>query len=401
VTEANEAKRGAKGGFFIVSRSLWSAVCDLGLNEAVGYLALSCGTARNNRSTSWSLESMRKHTGISWVRGRAALDRLVSAGLMAYGEKHTKDKPRYEIVSKDVWTQKVRFHSIRSLNSWDQSVLNPLLDHPTSIIHKKKSNASSVKTLVEKGLIREQQYGEYVLVPDSKSEEDPIWLPNTIVTGTERGEASPVKRLRSNGDIWTLRLFVDLYDAHNLRDDGGISPWLLRYNYERKKVGEHASYTLWGFKASGGTAWHLGPFERHNVRPKLEDGGSPVWHSLNALEGLGLLSFVPHLWDGPPGEGKMGTAEIVHPYGIAGVGGEPIEIQIGSAAHKAVLSLAYSERLQAAASEGFRHFCPVRSALPNVQLVGVGRLRYRPHTRRTGAWYVPSGTPPENCNASR
>jgi hypothetical protein len=62
-----------RGGFFVIWPDTWAAVCNLGLNEAVAYLVLAQGTAGNNRTTSWSAESLHKYTGIAWVRGKLRL----------------------------------------------------------------------------------------------------------------------------------------------------------------------------------------------------------------------------------------------------------------------------------------------------------------------------------------
>lgn len=65
---------------------------------------------------------------------------------------------------------------------------------------------------------------------------DFIWLPNTLVTGTANGEASPVKRLRQSRNLDALRLLVDLYHAQYLADDGGISRKVMERTYHRKRI---------------------------------------------------------------------------------------------------------------------------------------------------------------------
>jgi hypothetical protein len=40
-----------------------------------------------------------------------------------------------------------------------------------------------------------------------------------------------------------------------------------------------------------------------------------------------------------------------------------------------------------AENDGFEHFCPVSPTMPNIEMIGIARLRYRPHTSRTAAWY--------------
>jgi hypothetical protein len=92
-------KTRGKGDFFAIDRRTWAEVCKLGLYEAVAYLVLAQGTAGNNRSTSWSATSLKKYADVSWERGKPAIERLQLAGLIQYGEKHTREKPRYELLS--------------------------------------------------------------------------------------------------------------------------------------------------------------------------------------------------------------------------------------------------------------------------------------------------------------
>jgi hypothetical protein len=90
---------GKRGGFFAIDRQTWGKTCSLGMNEAVAYLVLAQGTAGNNRSTSWSTTSLKSYAGISWERGRAAIQRLIEAGIIRYAEKHSVQKPRYELLA--------------------------------------------------------------------------------------------------------------------------------------------------------------------------------------------------------------------------------------------------------------------------------------------------------------
>jgi len=43
----------ATKGFFAVDRRAWARVCALGLNPAVAYLVVACGTGGDNRTTKW------------------------------------------------------------------------------------------------------------------------------------------------------------------------------------------------------------------------------------------------------------------------------------------------------------------------------------------------------------
>ena len=69
------------------------------MNEAVAYLVLACGTGGDNRTTHWSSQALHKYGGIAWERGKAAIERLVQSGFVRLGKEHTRQKPRYELVT--------------------------------------------------------------------------------------------------------------------------------------------------------------------------------------------------------------------------------------------------------------------------------------------------------------
>jgi hypothetical protein len=318
------ASNSGRGHFFAIDQRNWAKAWDCGVNEAVAYLTLACGTGRDNRTTSWSSEAIHKYTGVAWSRGKQAIENLCRAGLIGRAEAHTRQKPRYAL----------------------------LLTSPKA--------------------------------SDDESNEL-IWLPNSIVTGTPNGEISPVHRLRSYGDAWALRLFVDLYHAQNLRDDGGISPQVIREGFDRKKISEHGIFNVWGYKQGGLTLWpNSPPFVAHKRRPKSQSNeDAPEWQSVKILQEMGLMRFVPHLL-----ENDSPQAEIIHPLGIGRNGEELIETEIGVVARAAAERMCAEWVMQHAEDDGFDAFCPIPRSLPNVQLVGIARLRYRPRTGMTAAWYA-------------
>ena len=79
-----EAKN-VRGRFFAVDKRLCEQVCELGMNAAVAYLVLACGTDRNNRITEWSVHAIEKYTGISRARARAAVETLMMKGKGQWG----------------------------------------------------------------------------------------------------------------------------------------------------------------------------------------------------------------------------------------------------------------------------------------------------------------------------
>ncbi len=298
------------------------------MNEAVAYLVLARGTGPENRLTSWSTTAVGKCAGMGIVPAKEAIKRLLQERFLRFAAGHTNQRPRYELILPET-------------------------------------------------------------TEDAEEDDNErIWLPNSIVTGTETGgEIAPVQRLRAAGDVWALRLFVDLYNAQNLRDDGGISPQVLRQEFRRERIAEQGIYVVWAFTAGSYTASWTGPLALHQKRKRNSgEKDHPVWDSVGRLRKMGLLTYVPHLFENDSQE-----SEIMHPYGIGGHGEIPIETQIGETADAAARNLA--DWIEARAEEkGCDHLCPVMHTLPNVQMIGVARLHYRPRTRRTAAWYAQAQT---------
>jgi len=335
MTEANSADgsraRGGRGEFFIVHQGLWKAICDVGdINAAAAWLLLAQGTGGNHRTTAWSVDSIMRYLGMGYPRGKAAIEKLIALNFIRHGEKHTPRKPRYDLLSFTEW----------AVMNWDA-------------------------------------------VPRGTGDEDSgsplIWLPNALITGASH-EKSPIHKLRAAGDLWALRLFVDLYQEQNLRDDGGIPRTFLWEKYEAIKLGERGAYSVMGFKHGGEWVNFSGPFLLHQSRPKPTKNSQPVFDSLRVLKQTGLLTFVPHLV-----ENDTKDAEVIHAFGIGGHSEHEIETEIGTHARKAALAMCAPWHLETAESAGLL-LCPVSRDYPKAQMVGIARLHYRPHTKRTSAW---------------
>jgi hypothetical protein len=373
-----------KGHFFAIDSRIWAKVTAYGMNEAVAFLVLACGTGHGNRSTNWSTNAVMKYAGVGWERAKRAIERLTAGGFIRCAEGHTASKPCYELAAyQELVKHEAANNPPATLDYLEQKLLAGLRarNQPWN-----KTGRNRAERLCARGLLCKNAQGAYML-PESATEDSGdnfIWLPNEIVMGTSRGEESPVRRLRSAGCIWTLRLFVDLYTAQNLRDDGGISPRILREKFDRQKIGEQGAYIAWGFKPNGSTHWWTGPFAAHEIRPKAKpEDESPTWKSLRLLQDLGLLSFVPHIF-----ENDTDTAEPIHPYGIRQTAEAPIELEIGDAADRAARAMCLPSKLDEAIEDGFQHFCPILKTKPTAQMIGVARLTYRPHTRRTAEWFA-------------
>jgi hypothetical protein len=228
--------KASRGCFFAIDQRIWARLTEVGMNESVAYLVLAQGTGGNHRATSWSVNSLKIYAGISWERGKAAIANLVQHGFIQLAARHTSGKPRYELLTFFELQQLGASKCMDALESADRELLAELAGgrQPTLV----RGRNSRAESLLKRGLLARDTHGIYRL-PEPLTDdpgENLIWLPNTIVTGTQRGEESPVRRLRAAGNIWALRLFVDFYSAHNLRDNGGISPHVIRQEFARIQI---------------------------------------------------------------------------------------------------------------------------------------------------------------------
>jgi hypothetical protein len=186
----------------------------------------------------------------------------------------------------------------------------------------------------------------------------------------------------------TLRLLADLYHAQNLREDGGIARNVIWWEYKREKVGQCAQYVIWGFAPeSSWINWQNAVTPCHR-REKLtqveidagENPGVDFSRRQKQLTDLGLLQWVPHLF-----ESEALAAEAIHPYGVDGTVNP--EDRLGAAAHEAGLALLTPGQGNWASDKRLR-LVPVPRHVANVQMIGIARLRYRPHTKLTTAWWA-------------
>lgn len=346
-------------GFFAVDRRAWARVCSLGINPAVAYLVLACGSGRDNRTTRWSDHAIQKHTGISRGRTDKAMAELKTIGLIR--EDKGGKYPRYYIMpAQDV--PGCEGYSVKRAD-------------PHSV---PGANGGSTKKKAEPKA--------------DASPPDWIWLPNTIVTGAAN-ETPPVQLLRGAQDLDALKLFVNLYHSHALGEDGGIHWRKIRREYSRKKVGERGALTVWGFQEGTVRAWPSAPFVAAHLTGRMEvieapdgskgkqDTGWPVfWRALRLLLKTGLVEIVAHVV-----EADSDDAEIVHPFAYGN--GEPGEQEIRDAAQEAALALLSEGQGQRVELE-YDALLPFPAHCASVQLVGIARLRYRPQTKATAAWYA-------------
>lgn len=225
-----------------------------------------------------------------------------------------------------------------------------------------------------------------------QSEEDTqrIWLPNTIVMAAAE-EVPPILKLRQTQDVMTLRLFVELYLAQNLLEDGGVSTKVYYRSYSRERIGAWKQYAIFGFSRDCGyVSW--GDAAKPHRREQLTDeekaaGKNPgvdFFDRLSRLKRLGLVEEIAYLYDGPNGE------PIIP---LCGDGSSSSEQQLWVSAVEAAGLMVTDGQRQYAERKGYE-LLPVLSHMEQATLIGVLRMRYRPQTKLTATWFAKRE---ENC----
>jgi hypothetical protein len=304
----------ARGGeFFAVDKTRFDPACELGLNPAVAYLAVTRGAGRNHALSFWSVNAIEQHTGISRPKAKVALQALIDRGL--FKKERGGARPRYRI-NRSVDPQ------------W-------------------------------------------------------IWLPNAIVDGAA-DEEPPLRLLRQMQDVRRLRLFVAMYDSHDLANDGGISRVVLWQEHTLTKEGERGASTIWAFDPAGKSFIHTPSslFTIYAAGQARETAVEEFWDALRGLEAVKLVEFIPHIFESDKPE-----AELIHAYALDA--GEPWEKELATAAHEAGFRC-LSPGQQQWAIEHDRRLFPMPAHIGKLAVIGIARLKYRPRTKMTAAWFAKS-----------
>lgn len=92
-----------RGQFFAVDAQTIEAACDQGPLQALAYLVMAAGSGRDQVTTGWSAEAVRRYTGMRWTRAKAAVDALMDVGLVT--QTKGKGRPRYKLTkpTSNVW----------------------------------------------------------------------------------------------------------------------------------------------------------------------------------------------------------------------------------------------------------------------------------------------------------
>jgi hypothetical protein len=164
-----------------------------------------------------------------------------------------------------------------------------------------------------------------------------------------------------------------MYGHQDLRHDGGVDRQVVCGVFERARIGEQSEYVIWGFKFDKST-------EAHSLTLRTTQKVSPEFFTrVKQLQRLGLIEWIPYLFEGDSPE-----AEPIHVYGIGC--SDSIEDRLGWAAQSAAEGMLTDWQKDRVEFEEY-YLIPVLRHFTAVQLIAIARLRYRPHTAMTSAWW--------------
>jgi hypothetical protein len=369
-------------GFFAVDRGAFRCAAMGGLNSAIAHLIMARGTGRDNRTTQWSVHSIEQRTGISRPNAARAVTDLVKRGIW----KKVRDgkHPIYEAVPGN--------EIPGGPFTADEQAAIAAIRNGEAVPYD--SNAA-VKALVARGIVKQtpsspRRRASHTLddmAISALTEPLAVWLPNALIDGASN-EVPPVELIRQTRSVLALRLLIELYAVQFLPNYGGVPRELLKVVFERAKVGEQGPFLVWGFRSNHLTAGRglYGPFLTGEFT-KGDDGTrrdagleASFWPAVHTLTDLGLVERVGMLLDGGDDD-----AEIIHPYGIRD--GEPAERELAAVAKLAAQTMVTEGQFTWSQKEGY-HLAPTLKHIANATVVEVFRLKYRPNTNATAAWYA-------------
>ena len=379
VAEANPTR--VSGGFFAIDRGAFRCAAVGGLNAAIAHLVMARGTGRDNRTTQWSVHSIEQRTGISRPNAKKAVKDLLDRGI--WQKIRDGQHPIYEAVPGD----KI---SGGPFTADEQAAIAAVKEgNPVPYVSK-----AALESLKARGIIREcngrrrgRSFELDTAAIAALTELLTIWLPNTLIDGAA-GEVPPIELIRQTRSLPALRLLVELYAAQFLPNFGGVPRELLKVVFDRARVGEQGPFVVWGFQSKHTLAdrdlfrpFLTGQFTKRDDGTHRDDGmAASFWPAIHTLTDLGLVERVGMLLDGDD------EAEIIHPYAM--LGGEPAEYELAHAAHCAALPMVTDGQRDWAEQNGYEWLIPVQRLIGNAALIEVYRLKYRPHTKATAAWYA-------------
>lgn len=174
-----------KEGFFRIYKSNVDRLADCQADALTmcAYLVVACGTGRDNITSNWSAESVRKYAGCRPGKAKEKIDRLLKLGLIdLHPEKSKPTKPVYTL--------------------------------------RQASGPDDVDLWLPNALVTGPQGSE---------------------------APYPPTLLREGDDALRLRLLLDLYAGQSLLDHGGVDPALIRAKLEGEVIGQKNGANAWLF----------------------------------------------------------------------------------------------------------------------------------------------------------
>lgn len=379
-------KKTPKERFFAIDARSWPRVCELGMPAAVSYLVLACGSGGDQTTTRWSVDAITRHTGIGRPRAKQAITSLVQAGLIRIEKGGTR--PQYSILHAHQQGKP------SPLTSEEQRIYDIILTGKNAVpkigrhdnVWQSGRPYETALALVQKGYLKDHGGHRFTIVDlkTEPNEPDLTWLPCSLVEDVkEDGPLTPIEQIRQSNNICALRLFVDLYHAHDLINGPGINwrpPHGLRFVYERVLLGQRGEYNVWGFKPLHQEVYLAAPFCQPHLDRTKEKPTTTFFEALRTLTDLHLVAPVVYLVDSDSEHG-----EELWPIPWNGAG-EACERAVGIAASKLATSMLTEGQVKWAAELKLETVCPVKRHIADVQAVGIYRLLHRPHTEATKAW---------------
>jgi hypothetical protein len=372
----------SKAGFFSVDRGAFRCAAVGGLNSAIAYLIMARGTGRDNRTTQWSVNAIEKYTGISRPNAAKAVKDLLERGVWI--KTRDGNHPIYEAVPGNeipggpfTADEKATIAAIR--NGKAETCAGALVAR--GIVQKTEVENPSRRSRTEWAY----QLDEALIA--ALTEPFAVWLPNALVDGAAN-EVAPIERIRQTRCLPALQLLIELYSVQFLPNYGGVPRDLLEVVFDRTKVGQQGPFVVWGFRSKHSLAAHAlfvpfltGQFTNRDDGTRHDAGMDAVfWPAVHTLTDFGLVERVGMLLEGDDDE-----AEIIHPYAMRG--GEPEERELANIAQEAAMAMLTDGQIARSDHQGY-HLVPVQKHIGNATMVEVYRLKYRPHTTATAAWYA-------------
>ena len=245
------------------------------INAAVAYLVLARGSLKDQRTTSWSVNSIEKHTGMARPRAVTAIQMLAEAGCIT--QTRGGSRPAY------------RIEADREAPDW--------IWLPNSIVDGVKTETPPIERIRQAQKVANLRlFVDLYHAQDLSADGGVNW--RHLQFGYER------KRIGQRGPyvVWGFwRTVLTAWEAAPF-----VQPFL---------TGTRKVFTL-----------------PDGSEQEADPGMREFWAALHILEDLGLVEFVAHLVEADSEE-----ASVIHPLPMRA--GEAEEQALGRAAHDAGLAL--------------------------------------------------------------